>query len=281
MKTKIFTLTIIALFFLTGKALSQVIEDFENGLPIGTVAGDAANDKNFPGSYLSVANPAKSTVNSSAKCLEIIHKHGYTLWGSGNNFGIDFPMNTLYFIDKTSPLHYFHFKYYTATLGAKVLVELRDGQNVKKAFLAPDVTATSTWVDVSFDINTPDFNLTDLAGVYIVPDYGYQTNNRTTDIIVYVDDLQITNSANLFSAVNSPNAVRFSMYPNPTKDIVNIIGAADSKGSLYNSLGQKVLQINITENNQSVNVANLNKGVYLLEIVAKNGDKSTQKLNIQ
>ena len=195
MKKNIFTLTIILVLFSGGKTFSQVIQNFESGLPAGTVAADAVNDHLYPGSYLIASNPGASTVNSSANCLEIIHKPGYSPWGSGNNFGISMPVSG-FSINKTSANHLFHFKYYTATLGAKIVIQLFSSSGANKVFSAPDVTAASTWVDVSFDINTPDFTLTDLTGMYIVPDNAYQTNARTSDVIVYLDDIQITNDNN-------------------------------------------------------------------------------------
>ena len=56
------------------------------------------------------------------------------------------------------------------------------------------------------------------------------------------------------------------VYPNPTKDIVNIVGK-DFSINVYNNLGQLL----ITENNPtSINLSSYSRGVYMLHIIQNN-----------
>ena len=56
------------------------------------------------------------------------------------------------------------------------------------------------------------------------------------------------------------------LYPNPTKDIVNIVGK-DFSINVYNNLGQLL----ITENNPtSINLSSYSRGVYMLHIIQNN-----------
>lgn len=69
-----------------------------------------------------------------------------------------------------------------------------------------------------------------------------------------------------------------SVYPNPTQDIINIKldkNVSKFKASLYNAAGQALLT---TENRSSINISNLNKGVYFLKIEPENGKPVTKKI---
>ncbi len=79
----------------------------------------------------------------------------------------------------------------------------------------------------------------------------------------------------------------YSIYPNPTKDVINIslTNSENYKLQLLNAVGQ-VININnltsTTSNAISVNVKSLPKGIYYLEISDKNEDKlKTAKIIIQ
>ena len=280
MKAKLITLLIVTAISFSASTQAQVIQNFENGLPAGVTAPSDGWENptpafpdgtpEHPECYSVEANPSIGGLNTSANCMKLTHK-GYTHWGSKNNFGINIDLKKDILVDNTSDMRYFHFKYYTATAGAKVGIMLSDGINNINTAIYDVATLTSQWVDVVFDMNTPSFFITDLTGIYLIPDYQYATNNRTTDVVVYMDDIQITNSALAPTALHRVSKPLFSIYPNPATDIVTILGAADSKASIYNSVGQKVLQNDITESKQSINVGNMSKGVYVLKVTHRDG----------
>lgn len=69
-----------------------------------------------------------------------------------------------------------------------------------------------------------------------------------------------------------------NVYPNPTKDFINIKldkSISKFKASLYNASGQMLLS---TENKSSINISNLNTGVYFLTIQPENGKSITKKI---
>ncbi|MBN9338263.1 MAG: T9SS type A sorting domain-containing protein, partial [Chryseobacterium sp.] len=77
------------------------------------------------------------------------------------------------------------------------------------------------------------------------------------------------------SDLSSDNKV--SIYPNPVKDILNIKTkeAGESTYKIYNAAGQSVANGKSVENKIDVN--RLPSGNYVIELVNKKGEKSTQK----
>lgn len=69
-----------------------------------------------------------------------------------------------------------------------------------------------------------------------------------------------------------------SVYPNPTQNFINIKldeNVSKFKASLYNAAGQVLLT---TENRSSIDILNLNNGVYFLKIEPENGKPVTKKI---
>ncbi|MDH1884201.1 T9SS type A sorting domain-containing protein [Empedobacter falsenii] len=70
------------------------------------------------------------------------------------------------------------------------------------------------------------------------------------------------------------NQVEYSVFPNPTSDIINI----ETKGKLsssilYNMTGQKVL----STNEKQLNISSLPKGTYVLKTII-DGNENTKKI---
>jgi len=64
-------------------------------------------------------------------------------------------------------------------------------------------------------------------------------------------------------------ANKFSVYPNPATNLINIKSDIDIDGvELYNSLGQVVIQKN--QHATELFVDNLNSGLYILKIHSEN-----------
>ena len=81
--------------------------------------------------------------------------------------------------------------------------------------------------------------------------------------------------------VKSNTKPTFSIAPNPATNFLNIVASPEfSEGSLvavYNNLGQKVLSAHLNQQAQ-IDVSNLAKGVYFVQINSKNGFSATQKV---
>jgi hypothetical protein len=78
------------------------------------------------------------------------------------------------------------------------------------------------------------------------------------------------------------NIVNLSLYPNPAKDFltVSIANAENTSIDVINALGQVVLTVNNATETNTINTANLAKGVYFVT-VSNGQQKSTQKLVIE
>ena len=76
------------------------------------------------------------------------------------------------------------------------------------------------------------------------------------------------------------NEASFGFYPNPAKEVVNIVtNAQNFEYQLINSVGQVVVSGN-AEGNTQINVSDLNSGVYFIKVIA-NGSANIQKVIIK
>lgn len=66
---------------------------------------------------------------------------------------------------------------------------------------------------------------------------------------------------------------KFKVYPNPTKDVINIDGEKFDELEVHNLLGKKI--ISKTTETKEINLSNLPKGVYLLSVIQNNEKYST------
>lgn len=75
------------------------------------------------------------------------------------------------------------------------------------------------------------------------------------------------------TAIEDWTTLLFTVFPNPAQDVINIEGEFE-KVNILNLTGQLV-KIAYTN---SIDIADLNTGVYFVEVVSKNGEKATKKL---
>ena len=77
--------------------------------------------------------------------------------------------------------------------------------------------------------------------------------------------------------VNEFNANSINTFPNPATDVFNINAQESVKNvAIYNVLGQKVLEVTPDASIVSVQVANLNAGVYIAQITTEAGTKTVK-----
>lgn len=80
----------------------------------------------------------------------------------------------------------------------------------------------------------------------------------------------ITSSPFANSNLQGTNSVCFDIYPNPAKDIINIVSTSDIfTVEIYNILGQKMLS---EENKNSLNISKFQSGTYFIKISQKGQD---------
>ncbi|MFI3239809.1 MAG: family 16 glycosylhydrolase [Bacteroidales bacterium] len=70
-----------------------------------------------------------------------------------------------------------------------------------------------------------------------------------------------------------------TIYPNPTKDIINISSETDiANVTIYNSLGMVVKSVTTDETNPTIDISQLKKGHYIVNIKTIDGENSAHNL---
>lgn len=92
--------------------------------------------------------------------------------------------------------------------------------------------------------------------------------------------LFVMDANNCILSVAETNSFEFKVYPNPTKNIINIETTAEiSKIEIYNTLGQL---INSFEGNKKeIDVSTLSNGIYFLTITTTDKNSVTKKIIIE
>ena len=82
-------------------------------------------------------------------------------------------------------------------------------------------------------------------------------------------------------SVNDENfANKVSVYPNPANDLIRISGKEAKEYSIYNVLGSQVRATQPIKN-ESINVSNIQEGIYFLNLFNEHGNRVTKKIVIQ
>ncbi len=81
--------------------------------------------------------------------------------------------------------------------------------------------------------------------------------------------------------IGKVNQATFSLYPNPASGMVNVRLAADAKTvTLFNLLGQTMMQQPVSANNMVLDVNHLPAGIYLVQVAGHSGT-ATQRLVVE
>jgi Secretion system C-terminal sorting domain len=142
---------------------------------------------------------------------------------------------------------------------------------------------TTLWVNPTVaDAGTPlltdthtGTDITQAASFFLRQDSVTETG------IVEVDDLKITNVFAETLANNSFSISGLNVYPNPVKNGIFYITTdanAERTVTVFDIVGKQVL--NTTTSESAINVANLNSGVYMVQITEE-GKTATKKLVIR
>ena len=79
---------------------------------------------------------------------------------------------------------------------------------------------------------------------------------------------------NTTASTQESNKNNINIYPNPVKEILYISNSSQIINiSIYNILGQKVIEQNSNTNNTQLNIQRLTEGVYMVKIKSLEGDK--------
>ena len=126
----------------------------------------------------------------------------------------------------------------------------------------------------------------------IIPDYGYEINE------VYVDGgligapssytfQNVTSNHTIFATfiridgIDDNDGMAFVIYPNPTSGIVNILCQDAELFNIYNTYGQLLISQTTNGNDQvTIDISNLPSGIYLIQLVSKEGLATKQIIKI-
>jgi Metallo-peptidase family M12B Reprolysin-like/Secretion system C-terminal sorting domain/Bacterial pre-peptidase C-terminal domain/Fibronectin type III domain len=111
------------------------------------------------------------------------------------------------------------------------------------------------------------------AGTYYIQVYGYNGANSATSCYTLKVALGTASRQEEWDGLVN-NQPKFSIYPNPTSDKVNIniTGVKDrATAQVFDLTGKVVRQENITNGNNAINVQTLHSGVYFVKVVDTNG----------
>jgi hypothetical protein len=123
------------------------------------------------------------------------------------------------------------------------------------------------------NFTTKSYNLQSLAGQTIRVAFVQQSTDM---FYVIVDDIKVATTVVGVNEVAAENT-NFSIYPNPVQNELNINSVVSLKNvSIFNAIGQEIMNENVSGNHYKVNTASYNKGVYFVQIESEKG-KSTKK----
>lgn len=127
-------------------------------------------------------------------------------------------------------------------------------------------SAIEFYIDGNLVHTMPNFSKTNIVGVNFVHDnFGgsaYIDNIKINDELLAVNDLQKTN---------------IKLYPNPVKDILKINLSDQEKIaeiSIYNAAGQ---QLKTVSKQSEINVENLPKGIYMIDVKTDSDQRHQSK----
>ncbi len=215
--------------------------------------------ENFDGGDLSlIDNPDPSGINTSTKVAKMVKSPGQPWGGSFMTLSapIDFSMSTMITMNVWAP-----------SVGSKVLLKLENSADGAVFVEVEEATTTANaWEELSFD-----FSAIDPASSYdrVVLIFELGTMGDGSDAFTYyVDNLQLDEGAGV-ELINAADAgIRIS--PNPAQSFIRIDLKDALKSSanfmLFDISGRLLIEENSTTQTTTINVVDLQNGMYFLKI---------------
>ncbi|MCL7762624.1 T9SS type A sorting domain-containing protein [Polaribacter sp. Z014] len=224
--------------------------DFESATTWGDFDG---------GAVTTLANPHNNADNSSENVGKMVKSAGQPWGGSSLNMsaGMDFANNDM-----------FTMKVFSPRVGAKVLLKVEDSGN-GTIFFEKEVATTmeNTWETLTFDYTS--INKANTYDKFVIIFDNGTEGDGSANFTFYIDDVVLFNSAT--AGVNDNELSKVSMYPNPTKNRLNISAQNTIKNAaIYNLLGKQIMSLEINKNSESIDVSNLSSGIYLIKYSVNN-----------
>lgn len=198
-----------------------------------------------------VTNPNASGINTSNTVAKLRKNPGETWAGSFIELGtaIDFSSNNTLKMKVYSPL---------AGKVFKLKLENLTNSNFNIEVNATNTTANA-WEELTFVFNGI-VNANNYKRVVVFCNFGEAGIGEN----YYFDDIRLnTNMSTLDNEWNTS----INLYPNPCSNEITIESEEMiSDCSLYNSLGQFIMQYPLNTTNQTIDVSNLESGLYIMKL---------------
>lgn len=285
-------ITLIMLTAMTITAVAQIPNNrFENWSPYGLgMTPDGwwcSNDSLSSGStYFPVTRSSDNYPSSvGSYSLRIESNVALTSWAGfgsawvGNYYGSDHPAFPVTGHPKTL---YGYFKYFP-TNGDSFEIYwslFKNGQSV-----GGGVSMFVSWDTVTewtlFSITVPDTSYAEADSARIViNDFNFYPFGNS---VLYVDNLSFDSPVTGIADQKDGKGI-FNLFPNPASDIINLefnpTITSNSVLNIYNGTGVLVRKCTLKPNQHLINIAELNEGIYFVEI--RSGERNlSQKLIIR
>lgn len=231
---------------------SPLFIDFENSY----VTSDFID---FDGGTATVlSNPQSGGINTSATVGQII-RNGGQLWAGSKlilSDNLNFTSNG-YIIMKV---------YTTAPIGTMVKFKLEGNGSTEVDVLT---TVTGAWETLAFNFTGQPANFNTLALMF---DFGNVGNGTATSTFLFDDIAQSADGINpVTTGIIDNKPVNVELFPNPTKDVwsLSTIGSINLV-SVFDAMGNNVLETNPNTNAVILDGSNLSAGVYFAKVSTTN-----------
>lgn len=116
------------------------------------------------------------------------------------------------------------------------------------------------------------------------PQLSPQGHSATAKVVYYVLDeggVKLDSVTVLFTStasIGKETSISFNIFPNPVKDVVTLSSEALKGGGrvvFTDALGKEVKRTSVSDESTTIDVSDLNRGVYFVNIISKEGIKST------
>ena len=173
-----------------------------------------------------------------------------------------------------SAMQYVHFDYYTTNSANFKFVLISSTGEKDFVFPTSQPIVLNTWKSV----NIPMSYFTGLGfnpATWFQFKFDVASVTPGTPNVVYIDNIYFTSNS---LGVKDFTSAKVKMYPNPTASLFTIEANDTVESvSLFNVLGQEVLSKNPNSNSVTLDVANLQTGVYVVKAMI-GGVASTSRL---
>ena len=139
-----------------------------------------------------------------------------------------------------------------------------DGMSDPTEFEWADITDAFTWSEGEYAwAESGVFTMEDIEATRVYLAFVY----RSTD--TEASTWEITNVevyGTGYDAVSENEAVSFNLYPNPANNSINVVAENAAEMQILDMAGRTVMAVNVVEGENSINVSNLESGVYFVRM---------------